>query len=705
MLVRIEGMHCASCVSKIETALKKLNGVSSATVSLATSNAAIEGSISYDELADAIRSEGYNPFPVESEIPSYANTLRSRLFMGLLGGVPLTILAMFHLPIPESAYIQLALCIPVLWAGRDFFINATRLAKRFRANMETLVAVGTGAAFFYSCLQLFSGSPHVYFESTSTIILLVLLGRLLEERAKQRSNVAVRKLIELRPRETTVIRDGTETSIPISEVIPGDVIALKPGAQIPVDGIVLEGEGHVNESMLTGESTPSRKVSPDSLFAGTLNIDGALKMRAEKVGAKTVLSQIISFVEKAQSSKAPIQRIADTISARFVPVVFGIAVITFIAWKLTGHSWGDSLFPTIAVLLIACPCALGLATPTAIVVGIGKAAELGLLVRNAESLERAHQINTLLFDKTGTLTQGKPSVVEYINLSDRGNLESLGLVASVEQQSLHPIAHAIVQYATAAGAKLQPLDSFHSEAGRGIEALVEGRRVRVGSLAYTSETVQDAAPFLQFSKKMHSYGASLVFASIDHMASSILAISDPLKESTPQAIQMLKSRGISLVLITGDNASTAKKVGAELGINQILAEAMPADKAREVEVLKEKKRIVGMIGDGINDAPALALADVSFAVGGGTDIAMETAAVLLPRGDLTKVATLIELSHETFRTIKQNLWLAFLYNVVAIPVAALGYLTPVIASGSMALSSVAVVLNSLRIRNRRLFFC
>ncbi len=693
----IDGMHCASCTQKIEDRLLKLRGVKKACVNLATRRATVLGDADRVKIFRAIRELGYEPRELNDEV-SNAVDLVFRFQVALVFTIPIVLIAMSMFRSGWSDWLQLMLTLPVVWAGRDFFLTALRLGKRFSANMDTLVALGTGAAIAFSLYSLFWGRSELYFESAAVIITLIILGRLLEDRAKGRAAEAIRKLMSLAPSKARVLQNGQEVEIDTQAIAVGDIVVLRPGESVPVDGIVTDGASSVNESALTGESTSIAKQVGDSVWAATINLDGRIAMRAHKIGADTVLQKIIRLVESAQSSKAPIQRLADVVSRKFVPVVLVIAGLTLVFWLSAGHGWEKSVLSAVAVLVIACPCALGLATPTAVLVGTGRAAEIGVVIRNAESLELAQNINVLVFDKTGTLTLGKPEVSDawFKPGKDSDHLKSI--IASVEMASEHPLARAIVEYC--GSARRVPISTFRAVAGQGAEADVSGQQVRIGNAQFLGIESLDG-PVNDQVERYRAQGKTVSFCAIDGEVSALFALSDAIRPQALVALNHIRRLGIHTVMASGDNRTTALEVAQELGIDEVVAPCLPGDKANLVKKLQDDGKIVGMVGDGINDAPALAQADVSFALGTGTDIALETASVALLKGDISRVALAIELSARTVTIIRQNLFWAFVYNIVAIPFAAFGWLNPMVAAAAMALSSISVVTNSLRLRRFR----
>jgi Cu+-exporting ATPase len=626
------------------------------------------------------------------------------------------------------SWLLLAMTVGVMgWAGRHFYTRAWASFRHRAADMNTLIAVGTGTAYLYSAAatafprfflagQPGTGgamggmemAPPVYYEAASVIIALVLLGRMLEARAKGRTSDAIRRLVGLQPKTARVVRGGAEADLPIEEVVPGDVVVVRPGEKVPVDGVVTEGASAVDESMLTGESLPVEKAPGDEVFGGTLNRTGSFRFRATKVGKDTALQQIVKLVQDAQGSRAPIARLADVISGIFTPVVICIAIATFVVWFVAAPPEARftlALVNFVSVLIIACPCALGLATPTAIMVGTGRGAEHGVLIKGGESLETAHRLDTIVLDKTGTLTRGQPELTDVLPapFTDHALLR---LVASAERGSEHPVGEAVVRGATARGLELAPASAFNALTGYGIEATVEGRAVLVGTSKLLREHGIDLGDAETSAAALAEQGKTPTFAAVDGTFAGILAVADALKPESREAVRALRAMGLQVVMITGDNRRTAEAVAREAGIDRVLAEVLPEGKAREVKRLQEEeKRRVGMVGDGINDAPALAQADVGIAIGTGTDVAIEASDITLIRGDLRGVVTAIALSRATIRTVRQNLFWAFVYNLIGIPLAAgvfyplTGWLlSPVIASAAMSLSSVSVVANSLRLR-------
>ncbi|MCH8979212.1 MAG: copper-translocating P-type ATPase [Armatimonadetes bacterium] len=701
----------------------------------------LSSTIRLTELADALRAAGIEAEAAEQDedddwerkarIAEYED-LKSRFRVAATMGLPVLLLAMLPHVLPETSvihnlaetrgsdWVQLVFTVPVMfYSGRSFFVGAWRSFLNRGADMNTLVALGTGAAFLYSVVAtVFPGwiSPAtmrapIYFEAAAVIIALVILGRMLEAKAKGRTGDAIRGLMGLQAKTARVVRDGTEQDVLIEQVVVGDVVVVRPGEKIPVDGVVRSGESAIDESMLTGESMPVSKADGDTVFGATVNTTGSFTFEATKVGKDTALQQIIRLVQEAQGSKAPIQRLADVISGIFVPVVLIIAVATFAVWFITapiGTRLTDALVAAVSVLIIACPCALGLATPTAIMVGTGKAASKGVLIKGGESLETAHSLSAIVLDKTGTITKGEPELTEVRVFGGFADDEFLKLVASAESRSEHPLGLAIVKGAEERGIALSEVERFESVTGRGLVARVSGREVVIGNARLMSERGVVSDKVESVLAELAAEGNTPMAVAIDGRAAGVVAVADTVRDGSKAAIAELQSMGIEIAMITGDNERTAAAVARQVGIDLVLSEVLPGDKAREIKRLQDEGKVVGMVGDGINDAPALAQADVGIAIGTGTDIAMEASDVTLIRGDLDGVVSAIRLSKATMGTIRQNLFFAFVYNVVGIPIAAgvlypaFGItLSPIIASAAMALSSVSVVTNSLRLRSAR----
>jgi len=737
----VGGMTCASCVARVEEALSSVPGVISANVNLASEKATVEYTegTGIADLKRAVKDAGY-------ELGSEAETLedvtataqrelrgvRNRfIFAAILAS---SIMALMWAPsFAGKPYLLWALATPVqFWAGWRFYRGAWGALRHKTADMNTLVAVGTSAAYFYSMIavlfpSLFAAAEvelGLYFDTSAMIITLILLGRFLETRARGQTSEAIKKLIGLNPKTALVIRDGEEREISVEDVLVGDLILVRPGERVPVDGIIREGYSSIDESMITGESIPLEKKAGDEVIGASINKTGSFKFEATRVGKDTTLAQIIRLVDEAQGSKAPIQRLADVIASYFVPIVIGIATITFIIWYFAGPSPAltYALLNFVAVLIIACPCAMGLATPTAIIVGTGKGAEHGVLIRSAETLERSHKIRAVLLDKTGTLTQGEPRVTDIIALPSSSQDEILRLAASAEHGSEHPLGEAIVKAASEKKLKIASAKDFNAIPGQGIEASVEGKKLILGNLRLMSEKSLSLNGLGGEAEQLRAKGKTVMFLGIDNHIAGIIALADTLKPNAKAAVDGLHNMGIEVMMLTGDNRRTAEAIAQEVGIDRVLAEVLPEHKAQEVKRLQQEGKVVAMVGDGINDAPALAQADVGIAIGTGTDVAMETGDITLIRGDLTGITTAISLSKRTMRTIKQNLFWAFAYNTALIPVAAgvlylafgntgvpsglhfilgnYGFLNPILAAAAMAASSLTVVFNSLRKRFR-----
>jgi len=738
----VGGMTCASCVARVEQALSSVTGVISASVNLASEKATVEyiEGTGIADLKRAVKDAGYELGSEAEAVEDITvatqreiRATRNRFILAVTLGFMILALG-FGASFAGKLYLLWALATPVqFWAGRQFYRGAWGALRHRTADMNTLIAVGTSAAYFYSVVAvLFPGlfvapglEPHVYFDTAAIIIGLILLGRFLEARAKGGTSEAIKKLIGMQPKTARVIRDGSEVEIPVDDVEVGDLILIRPGERVPVDGIIRRGYSSIDESMITGESIPVEKKEGDEVIGATINKTGSFQFEATKVGKNTTLAQIIRLVEEAQGSKAPIQRLADVIASYFVPIVIGIATATFIIWYLVGPAPAltFALLNFVAVLIIACPCALGLATPTAIMVGTGKGAEHGILIRSAESLERSHKIRSVLLDKTGTLTRGEPRVTDIITTASSSREEVLRLAASAERGSEHPLGEAIVRAASEEKLELSPVSDFSAVPGHGIEALVKGKKVLLGNLKLIKDRGLHLNGLEKEAHRLWEKGKTVMFLGIDNQLMGIIAVADTLKPGAKEAVEALHKMGAEVVMLTGDNQRTAEAIAQEVGIDRVFAEVLPEHKAQQVKKLQEGGRIVAMVGDGINDAPALAQADVGIAIGTGTDVAMEAADITLIGGDLGGIVTAISLSKRTMRTIKQNLFWAFAYNSALIPVAAgalyfvfgqtgvplglrfilgeYGFLNPMLAAGAMAASSVTVVSNSLRLRRFR----
>jgi Cu+-exporting ATPase len=731
----VGGMSCAACVRRVEKALGGLEGVEKAAVNFATEKAQVTydpQKVDLEKFQQAIEEAGYQFRGLaraelrdreREERKKELSLLKKKFVFSVIFGLLIMILSMPHfipylnkLPHQFLFYILFVLTTPVqFWAGRQFLSGAWGAARHGSADMNTLIAVGTLSAYVYSSVVTFFPSifhqsglkAEIYFDSAAMIIALILLGRLLEARAKGQTSEAIRKLIGLAPKTARVIRDHQESDIPVEEVKRGDLIVVRPGEKIPVDGRIREGRSAVDESMLTGESLPVDKNPGDEVIGATLNKSGSFLFEATRVGEETALAQIILLVEQAQGSKAPIQRLADQVAGIFVPIVMGIAVLTFIIWFF----WGPppaltfALLNFVAVMIIACPCALGLATPTAIMVGTGKGAENGILIKGGESLESIHKLTTIVFDKTGTLTKGELSVTDIVPGEGSEAKELLTLVASVEKNSEHPLGEAVVRKAKEEGLTLASVEHFEALAGQGVTAKWKGEEIYIGNKGLMQAQSLDLTPLQVFAEALADQGKTLMFVARGGKIIGLLALADTLKEHSREAVAELKGMGLEVVMLTGDNRQTAQAISRELQLDRVIAEVLPQDKTKQIKQLQGEGKKVAMVGDGINDAPALAQADVGIAIGTGTDVAMEASDITLIRDDLRTILTAIKLSRKTIRTIRQNLFWAFFYNVLGIPIAAgILYpfwgilLNPILASAAMAFSSVSVVSNSLRLR-------
>jgi Cu+-exporting ATPase len=724
--LNLTGMTCAACAARIERALGAVKGVQSASVNLASEKAGVSyrpDLIGINDLVKAVEAAGYGAEVVEEELPDREKELRRRELQRLRRSfiiaaglsAPLLVAMIGHLfDIPSLMFLnrpllQLALATPVQFViGYRFYRNAFHSLKAGSPGMDVLVALGTTAAYFFSVYNGFfrplsaGEMPSLYFEASALIITLVLLGKTLEAVAKGRTSEAIKRLIGLQPRTARVLRDGREEDIPVAEVVPGDLIIVRAGERIPVDGEIVEGSSAVDESMITGESLPVEKGAGDTVIGATINSYGSFRFRATKVGKNTVLAQIIRVVEEAQGSKAPIQRLADRVAGIFAPVVLAVAVVTFLVWFLAFGNLSMGLISAVAVLVIACPCAMGLATPTAIMVGTGKGAEAGILIRSGESLETAFKLQAIVLDKTGTITRGQPAMTDLIALNGLDRRELLRLAGAAEKASEHPIGASVYAAARAEVGDLEDPTDFEALPGRGVQAQVGGRSVRIGTRAFLEDSGVPVDGLDESARRLEGEGKTVMIAAVDGIASGVIAVADQVKETSRQAVESLKALGLEVYMITGDNQTTARAIAGQVGIENVMAEVRPEHKAREVEKLRDRGLVVAMVGDGINDAPALATADIGMAMGTGTDIAIEAADITLMNGDLNSVAAAIHLSKKTMRKIRQNLFWAFFYNTIGIPFAALGLLNPVIAGAAMAFSSVSVVSNSLSLKRLKL---
>ena len=775
--IPVTGMTCAACQSRVQRTLQKQPGVADATVNLMMKSATVtfdRDTVSPERLVEVIRDTGYGAELASPDLSAFEeqeardraqveeyHTLRRKAVVSGAAGVLAMVLSMplmsqlaahaprgavadpfmawamrtldpairavfpwlYTLPASGIAWTLLVISVGVMgWAGRHFYTRAWSAFRHRAADMNTLVAIGTGAAFLYSVLATVAPSfftsrgvtPDVYYEAVIIIIALILVGNTFEARAKKQTSSALRALVHLQPKTARVARFGEEVDVPVESVEPGETVVVRPGERVPVDGEIVHGESAVDESMLTGESLAVAKAVGDRVIGGTINATGAFRYRATTLGADGVLAQIVRLMRDAQGSRAPIQRLADRISGVFVPVVISLAIATFVGWFVLAEQAPAvrAFAAAVAVLIIACPCAMGLAVPTAVMVSTGKGAELGVLIKGGEALQRAGDVRTIVLDKTGTVTEGRPTVTDLVPFgsfaeSDRGEL--LRLVASLERSSEHPLADAIVRHARDRGLALSTPESFEAAAGRGAQGIVDGTGIAVGNEAFMRDWAQDPEPLRATAERLAGEGRTPMYIAVNGALAGVIAVADPIRDSSREAIARLHEMGLEVVMLTGDNARTANAIARQAGIDRVVAEVLPDGKVAEIRRLQAAGRVVAMVGDGINDAPALAQADVGMAIGSGTDIAVEAADVVLMRGDLRSAAHAIALSRRTMRTMKQNLFWAFIYNVVGIPIAAgLLYpafgvlLSPVLASAAMAFSSVSVVTNSLRLRGARI---
>jgi len=741
IVIPVTGMTCAACQARVQRTLSKVPGVSDASVNLMTADATVSydpGATDPEALVESIRATGYGAeLPQADVTPIAAQESRDEQLQGeyarlrtkatvsaAIGAATMTASMLLHRSASLAWLELMAALVVMVWAGRHFYTRAAAALRHRATDMNTLIAVGTGAAFVYSAIATIAPSvfiahgvvPDLYFETVIVIIALILTGNALEARAKRRTSDALRSLITLQPATARVVRDdGSDVDVPVERVRPGDVVAVRPGERVPVDGQVTAGESAVDESMLTGESMPVVKRSGDSVIGGTINTAGALRIRATTLGADSVLSQIVKLMRDAQGSRAPVQALADRISAVFVPAVIALAALTFAVWLFVLQAHGTpaasaavrAFGSALAVLIIACPCAMGLAVPTAVMVATGRGAESGVLVKGGAALQRAGDVTTIVLDKTGTITEGRPRVTDVVleasGRMDRATL--LRLIGSVERASEHPLATAIVEHARAEGANIGHADGFESSTGRGVSGRVDQRVVMVGSGSWLRERGVDVGTLQEAAERLAADGKSVTFAAVDGRAVAAIAIADPIKPSSRDAVAQLRRLGLDVVMLTGDTRATAEAIAREAGVERVVAGVLPEGKVEEIRRLQSGGAVVAMVGDGINDAPALAQADVGVAIGAGTDIAIDAADVVLMRDDLTAVVQTMRLSRTTMRTMKQNLFWAFIYNVVGITIAAgvlypaTGLLlNPMIASAAMAFSSVSVVTNSLRLR-------
>ena len=739
-VIPIAGMTCASCSQRIEKTVAKMAGVLESSVNLATEKATFRydpAQVRISQIKARIVQLGYTPLEIKGLTAVDADRIRkqkairvlwTKFILSAAFALPLLYLAMgsmiewLRFPIPawlqpmqhplEFALVQIALVIPIVAAGYRFYIVGFRAIWHLAPNMDSLIAMGTSAAILYSLFstwQILQGHVHavesLYFETAGVIITLILLGKSLEAVSKGKTSEAIKKLMNLAPKNALVIQNGQEVLIPVDEVEPGDLIVVRPGERIPVDGAVVDGYTAIDEAMLTGESMPVEKKAGDPVYAASINGTGSIRFRATRVGAETALAQIIRLVEEAQGSKAPIAKLADIVSGYFVPVVFGIAVLAAAAWLISGESVVFSLSILIAVLVIACPCALGLATPTAIMVGTGKGAEYGILIKSGEALEIAHRIQTVVLDKTGTITAGKPEVTDILTFNGADRQTLLRLSAAAEKGSEHPLGEAIVRLAGRDNLDLPPVDAFQALPGLGVDGRIGATAILIGNIKLMRERQINLDSLAGEAEELAAAGKTPMFIALDGKLSGIIAVADVIKPGSIQAIAYLHEMGLQVAMITGDNRQTAEAIARQAGIDQVLAEVLPQDKALEIKKMQAQGQLVAMVGDGINDAPALAQADIGLAIGSGTDVALESADIVLMHSDLMDVPTAIQLSKRTIRTIKQNLFWAFGYNVLGIPIAAgILYLfggpvlNPMFAAAAMSLSSVSVLTNALRLK-------
>lgn len=726
----ITGMTCAACSTRIEKGLNKLEGVTKASVNLALETASVEYSpsqIAPQDITQRVEKLGYGAklkSEEKEEEQSYRekelSKQKGKFWFSLILSVPLLWAMVSHftftsfIPLPHmlmNPWVQLALATPVQFVvGKQFYVGAFKALRNKSANMDVLVALGTSAAYFYSLyssLKSLGSSTHtaqLYYETSAILITLILLGKLFEANAKGRSSEAIKKMMGLQAKTAVVVRDGAEVEIPVEEVQKGEVIFIKPGEKVPVDGEIIEGQSALDESMLTGESVPVDKNIGDKVIGATLNKNGFLKIKATNIGKETALAQIIKVVEEAQGSKAPIQRLADYISGIFVPIVVGIALLTFFVWYIwiAPGEFAPALEKLIAVLVIACPCALGLATPTSIMAGSGRAAEFGILFKGGEHLEATHKIDTIVLDKTGTVTNGTPELTDVRIAQGYKENELLQLVASAERLSEHPLAQALVAGIKNKGIEIQDPLSFEAIPGYGVKATVQERELLVGTRKLMNQYKVNIDTALEEMTNLEREGKTAMLVALDGKYAGMLAVADTIKATSKEAVSRLKEMGLEVMMITGDNCQTAQAIAMQAGIEHVIAEVLPEGKAEEVKKLQQQGKKVAMVGDGINDAPALALADIGMAIGTGTDVAMEAADITLMRGDLMSIADAIEMSRKTISNIKQNLFWAMGYNTLGIPIAAVGLLAPWVAGAAMAFSSVSVVLNALRLQRVRL---
>ncbi len=721
-------MTCAACAISVESMLKSVKGVKSASVNYPNQTASVEydGSlVTPIDLQSTVRSIGYdlvvdeeNAQAIQEEAQhNQYQELKNRTIWASVLSIPVVIIGMFFMDWPYGSYISMVLAGPVVfYFGRNFFVHAWKQARNGKANMDTLVALSTGIAYAFSIFNTFNAEfwhqrnlhAHVYYEAAAVVIAFISLGKLLEEKAKSNTSSSIKKLMGLQPKTLTIIKDGVESQLPISSVMVGSIVLVRPGERIPVDGVITQGQSFVDESMISGEPVAVEKTKGANVFAGTINQKGSFQFEAVKVGSNTLLAHIIKMVQQAQGSKAPVQKLVDKVAGIFVPIVIGIAVLTFIIWMVFGgeNALTHALLTSITVLVIACPCALGLATPTAIMVGVGRGAQNNILIKDAESLELAHKVNAVVLDKTGTITEGKPTVTDFV-WSEASLIKYKDVLYSIEFQSEHPLAQAVVERLKAEGATNHELSSFESITGKGVRASIDNETFLVGSQKLMIEkNVLIPGDMKEKAGKWQAEAKTVIYFANEKRVLALIAIGDKIKATSQEAIKALQQKGIDVYMLTGDNEQTAKAVSNQVGLKHYKAEILPSDKAAYIKELQTNNKIVAMVGDGINDSQALAQADVSIAMGRGSDIAMDVAKMTLITSDLMSIPRALNLSGKTVKTIRQNLFWAFIFNIVAIPIAAgilypiNGFLLdPMIASGAMALSSVSVVSNSLRLRS------
>lgn len=706
----IAGMTCASCALLIEMVLNRDVSIKSANVNFATETVTVHGLLSKQQVSDKISVLGYEALSIDTlsqrknlviKEQQRIDLAKRRFIWSSILSAPVITIAMSMNQSRWSHWFQFILTTPVVFgAGKQFFVKALRLAKQKTANMDTLIALGVGSAYGYSLPMLFRRKGHMYFEAAAAIITFVLLGRYLEERARGKAGEAIRKLVDLQPQTATLLKDGVELVIDVDDIALEDILLVRPGEKIPTDAEVVFGVSTVDEAMVTGESMPVIKEMGHKVIGGCVNGNGVLHIKATAIGMDTVLAGIVHMVDQAQASKLPIQKQVDKISAVFVPAVMGISGLTFASWMLVGAPFATAFGSAVTVLLIACPCALGLATPAAIMVGTGQAAKKGVYIRNGESLEVATKLNVMVFDKTGTITEGKPVVTDFFKKSRLGKEKIIALAASAENNSEHFLAKAVVDYAKELKLEQLACSYFYSETGRGIDAEVEGKKIYIGNKFWMDDQNISVEGLMDEAGLFSDQGKTAVYMAINGKEAAVFGIADKPRLEAASAIARLSHMGIETVMVTGDTEKTANYIAAKVGIEHVIANAKPDEKLEIIRRFQAEGKKVGMIGDGVNDAPALAASDVGFAIGSGTDVAIESADLTLVKGDISKVTETIELSTDTIKIIKQNLFWAFGYNTIAIPVAALGKLNPMVASAAMALSSVSVIVNSLRLSKK-----